>query len=143
MAPPAKRPEHERHESRDAPPAQVSEIHSLSDVSGDGDAIELEEAPMRAPQVESSAEEDMELYYSIQVVQALLSSACDDGHARIAQLNYGLLRTEPYQPELWEAHRNVLPSYDRADDEWYVNHTIDWLIKKVCSIPLRTSSAGG
>jgi hypothetical protein len=78
VTPPAKTLKHEGHESRDSPPAPDSDVDSLSDFSGDGDAIKLEEAPMHALQVESSAEEDIELYHSIQVVQALLSSVCDD-----------------------------------------------------------------
>jgi len=36
----------------------------------------LEEAPVQVPELEASASEDIELYYSIQVVQALLSNAC-------------------------------------------------------------------
>jgi hypothetical protein len=36
----------------------------------------LEEAPVQAPELEASASEDIELYHSIQVVQALLSNAC-------------------------------------------------------------------
>jgi hypothetical protein len=97
VTPLAKRLKHGGRGSRDALPAPDSDVDSLSDFSGDGDATKLEEAPMHAPQVESSAEEDIELYYSIQVVQALLSSACDDDRssARTAWQNNLLGKQSP------------------------------------------------
>jgi hypothetical protein len=48
------------------------------DYSGSREAIESEEVAAHAPELEGPASEDIERYYSIQVVQALLSSAYDD-----------------------------------------------------------------
>ncbi len=69
---------HEGLESRHAPPAPYADVESLSDSSDECEAIELENAPVHASEPEAVAAEDIELYYSIQVVQALLSSARDD-----------------------------------------------------------------
>jgi hypothetical protein len=63
-------------ESHHTPPAPDVDLESLSDYSSNREAIDLEEAPVQVPELEASASEDIELYYSIQVVQALLSNAC-------------------------------------------------------------------
>lgn len=55
-----------------------ADVESLSDRSGDCEATELEEALEHAPELEVPTSEDIELYYSIQVVQALLEGAFDD-----------------------------------------------------------------
>ena len=54
------------------------------------------------------------------------------GPRRIVQSSYGILRTEPFEPEVWEAHRGTRCVIDKADGERYVDGTIDWLIEKVC-----------
>ena len=59
----------------------------------------------------------------------------EDGPARIVQSSYGFLRTEPHEPEEWEAHKNVRAWYDKVDGQMYVKNTIDWLIKKVSHVP--------
>jgi hypothetical protein len=59
----------------------------------------------------------------------------EDGPARIVQSSYGFLRTEPHEPEVWEAHKNIRAWYDKVDGQMYVKDTIDWLIKKVRRIP--------
>jgi hypothetical protein len=63
-------------ESHHTPPAPDVDLKLLLDYSGNREAIESKEAPVQAPELEASASEDIELYYSIQVVQALLSNVC-------------------------------------------------------------------
>jgi hypothetical protein len=63
----------------------------------------------------------------------------EDGPARIVQSSYGFLRIEPHEPEVWEAHRNIHPWYDKVDGLYYVKDTIDWLIKKVGRAALQIS----
>jgi hypothetical protein len=55
----------------------------------------------------------------------------EDGPDRIIQSSYGFLRTEPWEPDVFEAHKEAHPRYDKTDGERYVKNTIDWLIKKV------------
>jgi hypothetical protein len=54
------------------------------------------------------------------------------GPTRITSCSYGFLRTEPYAPDEHPAHKNARFVIDKADGERYINHTIDWLIQKVC-----------
>jgi ubiquitin-large subunit ribosomal protein L40e len=78
LIPPRKRLKHVELESRLATPAPGAEVESLSDYPDDREEIDLEEVPVHAPELQSPNSEDIELYCSIQVVQALLSSVCDD-----------------------------------------------------------------
>jgi hypothetical protein len=55
----------------------------------------------------------------------------EDGPARITQSSYGFLRTEPHEPEVLAAHKEVRPTIDKLDGKDYVRNTIDWLVKKV------------
>jgi len=55
----------------------------------------------------------------------------EDGPARITQSSYGFLRTEPHEPDNFQAHKEVRPTIDKVDGGKYVRHTIDWLVKKV------------
>jgi len=61
----------------------------------------------------------------------------EDGPARIIQSSYGFLRTEPYEPEAIEAHKDVHPWFDPLDGMKYIKNTILWFIRKVCQAPLR------
>jgi hypothetical protein len=61
-----------------------------------------------------------------------------DGPNRITLCSYGFLRTEPHEPDVWEAHKNVRPTMDKLDGNMYVRNTIDWLVKRV-SCPLVAS----
>jgi hypothetical protein len=67
----------------------------------------------------------------------------EDGPARIVQSSYGFLRTEPHEPEVWEAHKNIRAWYDKVDGQMYVKDTIDWLIKKVRRIHVKSSCVHG
>lgn len=78
MIPSKKRLEIQGLESHHTPPAPDVGVESLSDYSGNREAIDRGETAAHAPELEGPASEDIELYYSIQVVQALLSSAYDD-----------------------------------------------------------------
>jgi len=50
--------------------------------------------------------------------------------------SYGFLRTEPYEPEVVLAHREIKrPWHDPLDGKKYVKNTIDWLVKKGEEIP--------
>jgi hypothetical protein len=103
VTPPVKHLKHGGRESRDTPPAPDSDVDS-SDCSGDGDAIKLEEALMHAPQVEPSAE-DIELYYSTQVVQALFSYPLK----AVLKLNGDLdAMAERWSVEEFEARRRLV-----------------------------------
>lgn len=55
----------------------------------------------------------------------------EDGPIRITQSSYGFLRTEPHDPDNFQAHKEVRPTIDKLDGGKYVRHTIDWLVKKV------------
>jgi hypothetical protein len=63
----------------------------------------------------------------------------EDGPARIVQSSYGFLRTEPHEPEVWNAHQNIRAWYDKVDGQMYVKDTIDWLITKVSHVPSKMS----
>jgi hypothetical protein len=51
----------------------------------------------------------------------------------------GFLRIEPHEPEVWEAHGNIHPWYDKVDGLYYVKDTIDWLIEKASRAALQIS----
>ncbi|KAF2175978.1 hypothetical protein K469DRAFT_608704 [Zopfia rhizophila CBS 207.26] len=61
----------------------------------------------------------------------------NDGPSRITQCSYGFLRTEPYEPHFYEAHKRTKPRIDPVDGERYVHGTIDWLIKAGDELPPR------
>jgi hypothetical protein len=65
-------PRNEPFESNHEYTTPESELESLLDDS-EADAV-----PVHAPELEAPEKEDIELYHSIQVVQALLTSACDE-----------------------------------------------------------------
>ena len=54
----------------------------------------------------------------------------------ITQSSYGFLRTEPHEPDNFQAHKEVRPTTDKLDGGKYVRHTIDWLVKKVSRLCL-------
>ncbi|KAE9377463.1 hypothetical protein N431DRAFT_329570 [Stipitochalara longipes BDJ] len=54
----------------------------------------------------------------------------DHGPPRFTSCSYGFLRTEPYEPEEFAAHKNTKCHIDRADGEKYIDGTINWLIQK-------------
>jgi hypothetical protein len=58
----------------------------------------------------------------------------EEGPARITQSSYGFLRTEPHEPEVFQAHKEVRPTIDKLDGKRYIRNTIDWLVKKVAAI---------
>ncbi|MCJ1246533.1 hypothetical protein MMC30_003741 [Trapelia coarctata] len=60
----------------------------------------------------------------------------ENGPARVMLSSYGFLRTEPYEPEVVPAHREIKrPWHDPLDGRKYVKNTIDWLVKKGEEIP--------
>jgi hypothetical protein len=58
----------------------------------------------------------------------------DHGPDRITSCSYGFLRSEPYEPEEFAAHKNTRCIIDKADGEKYIDGTINWLIQKVCTL---------
>ena len=58
----------------------------------------------------------------------------EDGPARIIQSSYGILRTEPHDPKLYEAHKDARPYLEPLNGVKYVKDTIDWIIKKVSGV---------
>lgn len=65
----------------------------------------------------------------------------EDGPARIIQSSYGFLRTEPLEPNVWDAHKDVHGWFDRLDGNMYVKDTIDWLVQKVSDLFSHSTSA--
>jgi hypothetical protein len=58
-----------------------------------------------------------------------------DGPERRIRSSYGILRSEPYQPNRWQAHENAFPWHDPLDGDKYIKNTIDWVVNKVCDGP--------
>jgi hypothetical protein len=56
----------------------------------------------------------------------------EQGPLRNTSCSYGFLRTEPYEPEEFAAHKNARCIIDKTDGEKYIDGTIKWLIQKVC-----------
>jgi hypothetical protein len=65
----------------------------------------------------------------------------DKGPDRIIQSSYGFLRTEPYEPRIFPAHREAEPDLDDVDGEYYLQ-TIVYFMKKASnsSAPHRLTS---
>jgi len=59
-------------------PSPKSDLESLLDDSDGSEEFVADAAPVHAPELEVLKKEDIELYHSIQVVQVLLTSACDE-----------------------------------------------------------------
>jgi len=61
--------------------------------------------------------------------------AFDKNHGpdRITSCSYGFLITEHYDPIKYEEHREVECIVDEVNGEKYIENTIRWLIKKVCT----------
>ncbi|KAF2124677.1 hypothetical protein P153DRAFT_325969 [Dothidotthia symphoricarpi CBS 119687] len=51
------------------------------------------------------------------------------GPSRITQCSYGILVSEPYEPDSIEAHRQTRCRINKADGEKYVDETIRWVIR--------------
>jgi len=54
----------------------------------------------------------------------------EQGPDRIIQSSYGFLRTEPYEPNVYSAHKEDKPWYDDVDGEYYL-HTVVYFMTKV------------
>ncbi|PVH69481.1 hypothetical protein DL98DRAFT_522149 [Cadophora sp. DSE1049] len=57
------------------------------------------------------------------------------GPLRTTSCSYGFLRSEPYEPDEFAAHRNTRCTIDKADGEKYIDGTINWLIQKGEDLP--------
>lgn len=66
----------------------------------------------------------------------------ENGPKRHVLSSYGLLRTEPYEPEVWDrypevrdAHRSSRPTYNPHEGLRYIKDTLHWVVKKVRELP--------
>lgn len=62
------------------------------------------------------------------------------GPDRITQCSYGVLMSEPYEPDVFEAHRSTTCRINKDDGERYVDHTIFWVIQAVSHLTARKST---
>jgi hypothetical protein len=53
-----------------------------------------------------------------------------NGPKRIVQCSYGFLRTEPYEPKVFPAHKHATPKDDKLDGDRYVK-VINYFMTKV------------
>ena len=53
------------------------------------------------------------------------------GPSRITQCSYGFILSEPFQPEVFEAHSQTKCRINEVDGERYVDETIRWVIRAV------------
>jgi len=53
------------------------------------------------------------------------------GPNRIMQSSYGFIISEPYEPEVFKAHRQTKCRINRVDGERYVDGTIRWVLQQV------------
>ncbi|KAF1949105.1 hypothetical protein CC80DRAFT_497783 [Byssothecium circinans] len=74
---------------------------------------------------------------STAVAQGAVLRALDkaNGPSRITQCSYGYLSSEPYEPEVFEEHRQTKCRVNKADGEKYVDDTINWFIQAGESVP--------
>ncbi|KAI9933210.1 hypothetical protein ASPWEDRAFT_42965 [Aspergillus wentii DTO 134E9] len=60
----------------------------------------------------------------------------EDGPTRVIQSSYGFQRTEPWAPEMIDAHKHSKPlKVDPNDGDLYVKNTIFWIVKKGDQVP--------
>ncbi|KAE8149926.1 hypothetical protein BDV25DRAFT_119620 [Aspergillus avenaceus] len=62
----------------------------------------------------------------------------EDGPERRLRSSYGLLRTEPYQPDIVRAHIGKYPWTDPLDGSKYIKNTIEWIVNKGDLLPSGT-----
>jgi hypothetical protein len=79
------------------------------------------------------------------VAKGAILRACDkeNGPARMPRLSYGFLRHLEYQNEKWlakkfpaiaAAMKHGERTLDKIDGKYWVNDTIQWIIKSVCKL---------
>jgi hypothetical protein len=54
----------------------------------------------------------------------------ENGPERFANSSYGFLRVEPWEPNVYPAHKRSKPFIDNLDDDYYVK-VINYFMKKV------------
>ncbi len=69
----------------------------------------------------------------------LRSLETSNGPPRLGQSSYGFLRKEPYQKDIWDGHKRIVPERDEVDGELYVTVINYFMIKVRFYFPMQIS----
>jgi len=89
----------------------------------------LESISGNLPQEISLITDEQNSVTAISAGAVLRADNKENGPERISDSSYGFLRTEPYQPEVFAAHREADPFRDEVDGQLYVETIVFFMFK--------------